>query len=765
MRPSSCRDASQASARRGGPLAVFLCLAATCAAAATYRVNADGSGNFATIQAALSAAASGDVIIAGDGVHTGNALDFQGKAIVLRSENGAAACAISSFMAVDSVFKVVSGEGPATVIDGFTIIGGNATNGGGIRIVNSSPTIVNNIIKENDATRGGGIHIDGASSSPFIVNNLIVSNRASAEGGGVYNAYGTVFLRNNTVAYNQSPTASGMRFQGGTVDIAECIFWGNWTGTQLSGAINGSFNYNLVYGWSGPGNNFDGNPAFTSGPGGSYYLGASSAAIDAGGVAATAASYTAGGVTVSLAQRTTNPDELPDIGTVDVGFHYQRAPGVHTVPGVYPYIQAAIDGAIDGDTIVLVAGVHSGPGNRDIVIDSKKITVRGPLPGRGTAIIDCQGSASEPHRAFLVRNVHENIEIADLTIVNGYGGYGGAILASNASPNIRRCTFTANRASQSSGAIHVPFDSRAVIEDCTFTANQAADSGGACAIGTDYLVIRRCVFSGNWAYYAAGALYFNNAGGIIEDCLFWNNTSNAWGGAIHVNNAYSEPTFRRCTFHANGAPQGAHFYARNNATATISRSILSGSAQGAATYCTSGGTLSLSCSDVFGNAGGDYTSCLAGQNGTNGNISLDPLFCTAAAGDFTLDQASPCLAANNGCGQDMGAFGVGCGGQVAVGDAPPPAASALRPNVPNPFNPRTTLTLAIPRPEIVDLAIYDPAGRLVRRLLDGAALPAGVHHTVWDGRDAMGRDVAAGTYLARLTAGSLTEVRKMALLR
>ena len=92
---------------------------------------------------------------------------------------------------------------------------------------------------------------------------------------------------------------------------------------------------------------------------------------------------------------------------------------------------------------------------------------------------------------------------------------------------------------------------------------------------------------------------------------------------------------------------------------TISHSILSGGTNGAA-VC-DGGSIALSCCNVVGNSGGDYVGCLAGQNGVNGNFSLDPAFCDPAAGDYTLRSDSPCAPPGvTGCGL-VGALPVGCG--------------------------------------------------------------------------------------------------------
>jgi hypothetical protein len=69
-----------------------------------------------------------------------------------------------------------------------------------------------------------------------------------------------------------------------------------------------------------------------------------------------------------------------------------------------------------------------------------------------------------------------------------------------------------------------------------------------------------------------------------------------------------------------------------------------------------------------------------------------------------------------------------------AGIALPTAPVALRQNVPNPFNPSTVISFTLARGESVNLAIYDLRGRVVRRLVDGGALPAGSHDVAWDGR-------------------------------
>ncbi len=101
---------------------------------------------------------------------------------------------------------------------------------------------------------------------------------------------------------------------------------------------------------------------------------------------------------------------------------------------------------------------------------------------------------------------------------------------------------------------------------------------------------------------------------------------------------------------------------------------------------------------------------------------------------------------------------------TGIDDAGPPLATRLIGNAPNPFNPQTAVVFELARGGPVRLEVFDVRGRLVRRLLDGP-LPAGRQSAVWDGRDDAGRDVASGTYLARLTAGAHTQMGKMQLVR
>lgn len=93
----------------------------------------------------------------------------------------------------------------------------------------------------------------------------------------------------------------------------------------------------------------------------------------------------------------------------------------------------------------------------------------------------------------------------------------------------------------------------------------------------------------------------------------------------------------------------------------------------------------------------------------------------------------------------------------------PSLRAAMGPAVPNPFNPRTTISYVVPDggARRVDLRVFDLRGRLVR-VLPTRSDP-GTHAAVWDGRDGGGRQVSSGIYLAQYRCDSEMFVSKLTL--
>jgi hypothetical protein len=98
-------------------------------------------------------------------------------------------------------------------------------------------------------------------------------------------------------------------------------------------------------------------------------------------------------------------------------------------------------------------------------------------------------------------------------------------------------------------------------------------------------------------------------------------------------------------------------------------------------------------------------------------------------------------------------------------DLDTPQRTVLHANVPNPFNPMTTIRFDLARAGHVRLRLYDVAGRLVRTLVDSEMQPGRDQHVVWNGLDDASRSPGSGVYLLRLDAGEVELTRKLILLR
>lgn len=101
---------------------------------------------------------------------------------------------------------------------------------------------------------------------------------------------------------------------------------------------------------------------------------------------------------------------------------------------------------------------------------------------------------------------------------------------------------------------------------------------------------------------------------------------------------------------------------------------------------------------------------------------------------------------------------------VSEDQNPIPSVFTLHQNYPNPFNPETTIQYDLARAGHVALIIHDLLGREVEVAVNSWQ-EAGTHSVMWNGRDAAGREVASGIYIATLRAGDFVDQKKMVLLQ
>ena len=93
-------------------------------------------------------------------------------------------------------------------------------------------------------------------------------------------------------------------------------------------------------------------------------------------------------------------------------------------------------------------------------------------------------------------------------------------------------------------------------------------------------------------------------------------------------------------------------------------------------------------------------------------------------------------------------------------------AYGVQPPYPSPSGGRVTIefTIAPEQSDHVTVDVFDVAGRVVRSLVE-ETLPRARYRTTWDGRNAGGRAVAAGTYFVRVQSGSFRKVEKVVMVR
>jgi hypothetical protein len=177
----------------------------------------DVPGQFQTIQAAIDAAMPGDTVGIAPGTYTGAGnknLDFQGKAITVRSMDPNDPCVVATTV-IDCQnsgrgFYFHTGEGPTSVLEGLTIKNGCPDNdGGAVYCDHSSPTIRACVITGNCTSQsayetshfGGGICAYWG--CPIIERCTIVGNVA-AHGGGVAAKYGTITATDCVIKDNRA---------------------------------------------------------------------------------------------------------------------------------------------------------------------------------------------------------------------------------------------------------------------------------------------------------------------------------------------------------------------------------------------------------------------------------------------------------------------------------------------------------------------------------------------------------------------------------
>ena len=215
-------------------MGVLLAAITQSSRAETRTVCTDGGCDFTTIQAAIDAAAPGDVIEVSAGLYSvEQTIDTLGKAVALRGSVDPGTGALQTILdgqGATRVLQCLGGEGADTVIEDLVVrngrMGSSSDAGGGLLVEDSSPTIRNCTFKGSySGNKGGAISFEGSQS---VLTDCLFSENESEYGGSLFLSDSDLTLERCTFMDNNAEyTAGGVYSRASALDFVECDFSGN----------------------------------------------------------------------------------------------------------------------------------------------------------------------------------------------------------------------------------------------------------------------------------------------------------------------------------------------------------------------------------------------------------------------------------------------------------------------------------------------------------------------------------------------------------
>jgi hypothetical protein len=203
-----------------------------------WYVNADGTGDAPTIQAAVDSSVSGDTVLAAAGMYSGDGnrdIDFGGRLILLKSEQGPEETIIDCGGGEDNFhrgFVFENGEDSTARVVGFRIQGGVQENGSGCIILGASPAFLNCTFFGNDGAPYSGLSNGGAvyaGGSKAIFRGCTFHNNTASYGGAMYCLAASLRVERCLFEANTAESGSGgavfVQDSGGI--ISSCLFIDN----------------------------------------------------------------------------------------------------------------------------------------------------------------------------------------------------------------------------------------------------------------------------------------------------------------------------------------------------------------------------------------------------------------------------------------------------------------------------------------------------------------------------------------------------------
>ena len=459
---------------------VSVCTVALSFAAAVQAADRLVPAQYATIQAAITAAQAGDAVVVSPGTYS-ESINLGGKAITVRSTTGAANAFLIAPSANTAIVSCISSETSATVIDGFTIL--NSNGAPGVKITTASPTIRNCIVQNCQLAtgNGAGLQVSGTNPNPSFSNCYFISNRtASGNGGAASLTSGVSTFANCYFQSNEANSDSDCR--GGAVHAAG----GRMVATSCS------FTNNAARGIRGPSGD-----VFSRG-GAVCIDGVACAFTDCsfasnltwaqkGGCCGTAVSY--GGAIAEFTTQSTYIRTGFSANTADCTYSPGQYGGVSS--GGAMYFASSADPIIDTCTFTNCRALPSGTGTYGGAIYYEG--------GCGGTTSNCTftGCTSITRGGALHMDPGAFPIVRDCTISNCTSSEGGGVyVRESATPLFLRTNFVACSA-PGGGGIRVQDNSNILIDSCRFTGCTATSDGGAIRSNYAAISVRNCIFQSN----------------------------------------------------------------------------------------------------------------------------------------------------------------------------------------------------------------------------------------------------------------------------
>ena len=179
----------------------------------------------------------GDTVLVGPGTYH-EVIDFLGKNVVVKSSSGPEVTILDGSGLGRYVVSILSHEGRSAILEGLTVTGG----GLGVAIFQASPSIIDNIVRDNQGTSlgiGAGILMSGDGEpgpwSPLIHGNTVIYNIARLTSAGIGCQKKMIpEISDNYIAHNQAGQGDGA---------------GIWIGVEFDGTIirGNTIEYNVAW--------------------------------------------------------------------------------------------------------------------------------------------------------------------------------------------------------------------------------------------------------------------------------------------------------------------------------------------------------------------------------------------------------------------------------------------------------------------------------------------------------------------------------------